>query len=316
MYKSGSSGAAIALILLILVIIAFLFLFHSNLAGSGLGSILGSSKPNSSLPSSYSVLTSVSPQMILPGANGTVLFTYYNPFNQQLNTYVDFTLNSPAYISISNPTRQVTMPSTMSATSSINFVVQCASDAPQVSSSSVFNVWTNNVVQNLTSSIIVYPSNTPADQIPNQIYSLQPGFLTISMPSIEFQTVSTSAQTTTNPQNMNLMITPSVENGQPTTITSGLPNDEINSITIILDNSSGVFSSASIYYNGQNIQPKVVNKNLEWVLQNVPMDLISSGIMLTVTGFNSLSSPTQNLVHVSVNYNYFYSLTGPTISCS
>ena len=50
MYKSGSSGAAIALILLILVIIAFLFLFHSNLAGSGLGSILGSSKPNSSLP--------------------------------------------------------------------------------------------------------------------------------------------------------------------------------------------------------------------------------------------------------------------------
>ena len=136
------------------------------------------------------------------------------------------------------------------------------------------------------------------------------------MPSIEFQTVSTSAQTTTNPQNMNLMITPSVENGQPTTITSGLPNDEINSITIILDNSSGVFSSASIYYNGQNIQPKVVNKNLEWVLQNVPMDLISSGIMLTVTGFNSLSSPTQNLVHVSVNYNYFYSLTGPTISCS
>lgn len=317
MQNKGSSGAAVALILLIIIIIAVLFLFRSNLAGTGFSSIFGPSKTNtSSLPSSYSVTTSISPASILPGANATISFSYYNPFSESLNTWVNLTLNSPAYISIYSPNRDITMPSTMSTISPVDFIVHCSSNAPQVSSTTVFNVWTLNVVQNLTSSIIIYPSTTPADQIPNQIYSVQPGFLSLTMPSIEFQTVSTSAQSTTSPENINLMIVPNVYGGEPTTVTSGSANDELNQITISLDNSSGAFSSATVYYNGQNQLPSKNGKMLEWTLTNVPLSLISSGIMMTVTAFNSLSSPTQNLVHVSVNYNYFYSMNGPTVSCS
>ncbi|MDP8012993.1 MAG: hypothetical protein RAK22_02735 [Nanoarchaeota archaeon] len=317
MNKIGANGAAVALILIVILIIAILLFSHPGvISASGLPLLGSTQKANTTL--SYSVTSSVSPSSIAPGSSGTVLFTYLNPFDEPVGTSVDFTLNSPAYISVSNPSQQITMPAKMETPSSISFQVSCSSSSPAVSSSSVFTIESSDYWQNATSSVIIYPYNTPSSLVPQEIYSVQSGFMSLSVSPFEIQTVSTASAPYTQSYNTYIYLSPSVYSGEPyVSISSGLPDDKISQIIISVSNQSGAIESASVYYNGNTLS-LTANKNgiLSTVLTNVPIDLISSGIPLSITAFNNLNKPTQNLINVDVNYNYYYQVSGPSVYCS
>jgi len=306
--RLGASGAVIALIVVILIIIViFVFVGHN-----GLSSIIPKSS-NSTVPvNSFSVSSSIQQPSLYSGQSTNVLFEYFNGFSSPVNAQVSFTVGAPAYISISNSTRSLVIPSNMISESSIQFPIKCV-NAP-ATSTSTFTVLVSNFWQNITTSLITYPYYEKAADIPSKIYfNNGEGFMSILASPISIQTLIPGSS---DQAEMELNLSSNLYGGQPLTNigTPANPNDEISTIMIDVENNSGV-RNVSVYFNGRMIPYTVKGKFINFTLNDVSLfQLAHGGIPITFTATNS-SYTSQNIIYIKSNYNYVFTINGPSISC-
>lgn len=313
--NKGASGGAVAAIVLILVIIVIFLYFEGYLH---IPTTTNTTKITT-VVTSYSFSSTVIPLPSLnPGQSGQVIVTYGNPFNEPIATNISFSVNQPAFLNESPHYQAFSMPATMSAPASINFGVKCSSSiSSAVTSTSVFTVESTGLSQTVNTSIIVYPYTTPSTLIPSKVYFSPAGFLSVSANPVLVQTNDLSANTQTSNTSMDIVIVPSIYSGDVYTqlLPSGA-NGEISSLTVTIDNSSGAIASAFLYYGGGAYFPAASGNTLKITIPNVQLSLVSSGLPLTISSFNSAKAPSQNLVGITIDYNYLYSLSGPTITCN
>ncbi len=308
MDKKGASGIAVAAVLIIVVIIV--------VALYGLNS--GVFKLNSSSPSktssSFTISAVLNASHIYSGQSAPLYLTFFNPYNQSLNTQLTVAVSSPSYISIAPSSKTLIIPADMTTSSSILFNVSCSSSNAQ--SGYLFSAEISNVWQNITTSLITYPYNIKSTLIPSAIQSNNgQGFmlLTASPESVETQIPSGSLSST-----ISLVITPDYNNGDSYThIAQGTPNDFVKSISISISNSTGGVASAFVYYNGQNYPFTGSGKDLYLSMSDVNLGLIPAGLPIEITATND-NSTSQNIINININYNYYFSFTGTPseISCT
>ncbi|MCW1301759.1 MAG: hypothetical protein OH316_01325 [Candidatus Parvarchaeota archaeon] len=312
--KGASGGAVVAIVFILIIIVAFLY-FGGYLH---IPTTTTTTKTTSAV-TAYTFSSTITPSPSLnPGQSGQVIVTYGNPFDEPIATNVSFSVNQPAFLSESPSYQAFSMPATMSSPASITFNVVCSSTiSSTVSSTSVLTVESTGVSQVVNTSIVVYPYTTPSSLIPSTVYSSPAGFLSVSASPMVVQTNDLSASTQTANTSMDIIITPTVYSGNVYTqlLPSGA-NGEISSITVTIDNSSGAIAHAFLYYAGVAYLPVVSGNLLKITIPNVQLSLVSSGLPLTISAFNSVKAPSQNLVGISIDYNYLYSLPGPVITCN
>ena len=313
--NKGSSGGAVVAVLLILVLIV-VFLYYSGYLH------LPTSTPSNKtigVVSAYSFSSSVIPSSTLnQGQSGQVIVTYGNPFAEPIQTNVSFSVNQPAFLAETPPYQFFTMPASMATTASITFSLTCSNKLTSpVTSTSVFTVASSGLTQNVNTSIIVYPYTTPSTSIPSSVYSSPAGFLSVTASPLNLETNDLSANKQTSNSTMDIMITPAIYSGNVyTQLLAAGANGVISSITVTIDNASGAIASAFLYYSGQAYYPAVSGNILTITVPDVQLALISSGLSLTVSAFNSVTHASQNLVGITIKYNYLYSLSGQTITCN
>lgn len=302
--KGAGSGLVIGLVLLI-VLVAIVYLALNG----DLSSLLSGSGQSTSNPSSFSTTASIQSSAVYAGHSTNILFQYYNPFNQPLTPTVTLNIGSPSFVSAVPTSKSVPMLADMPSPATVAFNVTCSANSANEVSTSTFDVNVPSVTQNLTTSVVTYPLGSSPLQ---EIYTnTNQGFFTLSAPPVAIET-GTSASST---QPITLTFTDPYESGSAYSGTfSGSPNDNINSVTITVDNAAGGISSASVDYNGVQTPLTASGTTLTVTLTDVDLTLIPSGLVLDLTAAG-LSTPTQNIISVSTAYNFYYSFNGPTVSC-
>jgi hypothetical protein len=310
----GRAASAIFVLALIAILVIIVVFYSGKFSLTSLPSFGGNTTTTSS-NSTFSVAASANQTSVLFGRGATAVFTYLNPFTQQLASNVSLQVYGGAspYLEVLPPASAVfSMPQRMISLASVSFGLKCiGSSQSSQQVSTVFNTAISGFWQNVTTSVVVYPYNSVS---PVTEYTPASGFLSISASPIE---IETGVPQTTNSGTLSMDFAPAVYSGLPFTGTpSGTPNRIISKVMVSISNQSGGVLSAYVPFNGQNYQLSYnpSTKILSTSISSIPLYLISNGLSLIIQAANSGKSSV-NLINVSTQYNYEFQTTGPIITC-
>ena len=318
---AANTGIALVLILVLIVAVAFLYL-SPNLSGL----ITGTGGPGSNAnPGEFSVSPSIQSSSVLAGRSTQMVLTYFNPYSEAINMVAVVNVSQVNSISVSPSKVSLSLPNDMQSVATVAFNTTCL-NAP-ANSNSVFSFLISGFSQDITTSIVTYPTGTASDLIPSSAtgFSNQE-LMSLSATPIQIVTGVSQSQQQTSPSTLNILISPNLPVGattkEPTTSNGFSPsaaNNQLSSLIISLSNRSGQIGSAFLQYNGQNLNLVASPTNpsvLEYTLNNVQLSLLpTSGLALVVTAKNIGGVTSENIVNLTANYNYFFSELGPSISC-
>ncbi len=306
--KGASSSAIIGIFIVVIILIVIFYSVNSGALNLG--------KPSTAVPTSFSVSASSNASQLYSGQSTPLYVTLFNPFNYSFNANLYVFTTSP--VSISPSSKAISAPADMKAVSDILFNASCTASSGSVIPYFAFEP--QNIWQNITTSVVTYPYDTKTGLIPQTVYSNpNDGFMVLSAnpETVETQIPSGSLSTTIN-------FTPTASYnsgvyklGSPyTSLSNNNPNGYITKIDFYISNSTGGIASAFVYYDGQDYPFSVSGKTLSLTLDNVDLELITSGsdlpIEITTTNGNVSS---QNVINIDTNYNYYIAFNSNQISC-